>query len=138
MPSEVQFDQSVDCYFVHWTGALDREGLWGFMRGVVGEPWFHSGVNVLHDFRDATAAPQQIDVLKLAQNSRPVKKVFGDSGRVAFLVPEQEEEARVARTFAALVGGAGREYKVFIGWDEATGWLGLPDDYELPADHPSK
>ncbi len=137
MPWTVSFDETVDCYFVHWTGVLDREGLWGFMRSVVGEPWFHPGVNVLHDFRDATAAPHA-DVLKLAQNSQPVKKVFGDSGRVAILVPEQEEEARVARTFVVLVSGAGREYKVFIGWDKAKGWLGLPDDYELPADQQSK
>ena len=32
MPHKIAFDESVDCYFVHWTGALDREGLWGFMR----------------------------------------------------------------------------------------------------------
>lgn len=133
MPWTVSFDETVDCCFVRWTGALDLQGLWGYMRAVVGEPWYRPGLNVLHDFRDATAAPPATDVLQLAQNFRAVVPVFGNSGRVALIVPKVEDFP-IAQTFVGLAGGTGREFEVFTDLGEARMWLGLPDDYELPAD----
>ena len=109
------------------------EGLWSFVWGVVGEPWFHSGVNVLHDFREATAAPPQTGGRHLDQNFQLVKQVFGDSGRVAILVSKQEE-VQVAQTYVALAGGTGREFEVFTDLDRAKAWLGFASDYEVPAD----
>ena len=136
MPWSVSYNESVDCCFVHWTEALSFESLWGFMKDVVGESWFYPGVNVLHDFRGATAAPPQTDVRQLARNFQLVKPAFGDSGRVVILVPTQKE-VRVAQTYVALAGGTGREFAVFTDLDEAKAWLGLPADYELPADQPT-
>ena len=133
MPWTVSFDETVDCCFVRWACALDLEGLWSFVWGVVGEPWFHPGVNVLHDFREATAAQRQTDDRLFAQNFQLVKQVFGDRGRVAVLVPKQEE-VRVAQAYVALAGGTGREFEVFTDLDAAKEWLGFPSSYVLPAD----
>lgn len=135
MSWSVSYDDSVDCCFVHWAGALDLEELWSFIRGVVGESWFHPGVNVLHDFRDATAVPPRTDVRDFAQKVQLVKPAFGDSGRVAILVPKQDD-VRVAQTYVRIAGGTGREFKVFTDLDEAKVWLGLPADYSGPINQP--
>ena len=137
MAWSASYDESVDCCFVHWTGALDRNGLWSFVRDVAGESWFHPGVNVLHDFREAAAAPTKAEVREIAQIAQLVSNVFGDSGRVALLVPKQEE-VRVAQTYVKIASGTGREFKVFTDLGETKEWMGLPDDYELPANRPSE
>jgi hypothetical protein len=136
LPWSISFDETVDCCFVRWTGTLNLQGLWGFMRAVVGEPWYRPGLNVLHDFRDAAAAPLDTEVRQLGSAFQAVKPAFGDSGRVALLVPNPKD-LHLAQTYTSFTRGSGRVSEAFTDWNEARAWLGLGDDYVPPGDRPS-
>ena len=137
MSWSISFDETVECCFVRWTGDLNLKVLWAFMRAVVGQPWFRPGLNVLHDFRDATAAPLDTEVRRLGSAFQSIKPAFGDSGRVALLVPKPED-LHLTQTYTSLARGSGREFEAFTDWNDARTWLGLGDDYVPPGDRPSK
>ena len=130
MPHKIAIDESVDCFFVEWAGTVLAEELISYFSEIVRHPEFRSGMNSLHDFRDARVHQSQDDLDAIARSYAEVRPEFAD-GKFAVLVTSDLsfDAARVFLTLADLKPGLSGVYRDY---ELAKAWLGLPAAYVGP------
>ena len=132
MPYEIEFDESVNCYFVEWTGTIHLIDWQAFRKDIAGRPWFRPGLNGLHDHRRATLSLTRSEILDYATTQKLLKSAFG-AGRAANVMRDQKGVALVW-DFALVAGGGQRLIEGFTDYQAATAWLELPEGYVGPFD----
>ena len=132
MAIAIKFDESVGCYFVRWTGAITAEEYQSSYRIVFAKPWFKTGLNAIHDNRNAVMEFVRTDVLTKAHTYDMVASVFGE-GKGASLVSSVEDK-RLLETFVSASVKAKDMVKIFVNYDDARAWVGLPEDYPDPSE----
>ncbi len=130
MRKTIRFDHPVGCYFAMWTGRIHAEDVISFFGEIVRHPEFRSGMNGLHDCRDAVFDHSQEDLDAIARSYAEARPAIGD-GKVAVLVKAdlRFDAARVFLTLADLKPGL---MGVYRDYEQARAWLGLPVDYVGP------
>ncbi len=130
MAKTIRFDHSINCFFIRWTGRVHVEDVISYFHEIVRHTEFRSGMNALHDCRDAVVEQSQEDLDTIARSYTEVRPAFGD-GKVAVLVRSDLsfDAARVFLTLADLKPGL---MGVYRDYELARAWLGLPADYVGP------
>ncbi len=130
MRKTIRFDHPVGCYFAMWTGRVHAEDVISFFGEIVRHPEFRSGMNRLHDCRDAVFDLSQKEIDAIARSYAEARSAFGD-GKVAVLVRADLsfDAARIFLTLADLKPGLMGVYRDL---ELARAWLGLPEGYESP------
>lgn len=130
MPKAIRFDQPINCFFIRWLGQVHVEDMITYLREIVRHTEFRSGINALHDCRDAVVEQSQEDLDAIARRYTEVRPAFGD-GKVAALV-RSDLSFDAARLFLTLADLKPRLMGVYRDYEPARAWLGLPADYVDP------
>ncbi len=125
-----RFDEAVGCYFVRWTGTITAEEYRSYYRIVLDKPWFRTGLNAIHDARNAVNEFMQSDVLTMANTYDMVASMYGE-GKGAILVSSVEDKQLLGTFVGASVKAIGF-FEFFDNYDDARAWVGLPEDYSDP------
>ncbi len=132
MPHKIAVDETVNCFFVRWTGVVKAGELRSFFFNIARLPWFRPGLNCLTDMRQADFRVSQSEAWAVADMRRLVGEMFG-TGRVACVVGDQRTHNLVC-AFDAVTSSPERPSDIFRDSETAKAWLGLPADYVGPFD----
>ncbi len=132
MPHKISVDELVGCFFVEWTGTVTTQELGSFFRDIASLPSFRSGLNGLHDMRQAHIRASESEMLSIGRTQTMVDTMFG-AGRDAGVTRDKETHALLS-SLVFIASTEERPARAFISYEDAKEWLGLPTDYKSPFD----
>ena len=134
MPHRTTIDESVDCYFIEWSGTVEADEWQAWFREIANFPWFRKGLNGLHDLRHAQIRLGRSKSWMVADILQKTNSMFG-AGRVVHLVADQMNYA-LLQSYFSVTNTPERTRKVFTSYEDAKAWLGLPTNYVGSLDRP--
>ena len=130
MPHRTTFDESADCFFIKWVGTIEADEWHAWFDEMAGLPWFRPGLNGFHDLRQAHINLGRAKSWMVADILQKTKLMFGE-GRVAHLVADHVNYS-LLQSYFSVTSAPERPRKIFMSYDDAKSWLGLPADYVDP------
>ncbi len=124
MAYQYRIDAELGCIFTKWRGDATPAENEAFFRDIEGAPDFRSGLNRLHDFRDANITYFDAEVRNVISDDTSAGAIHGVR-KVAMLVSSGMAFG-IARMYQTLSNDPNQEFWPFRGPQDAMSWLGLP------------
>ncbi len=104
------------------TGEIDVNRSKEIVRLLAIAASFHADHNILLDLRETTIKEESMrDVLEVALEIARYKSAF--KGKLANLLPDDEQRLSMARRLKVLMHIEGFQYEIFTSFEEAVEWL---------------
>lgn len=127
-----RIDGEFGCIFAKWRGVVTLVDNEAFFHDVEGAPDFRSGLNRLHDFRDARFTYSAAEVRNVIRDDTSAGENHGFR-KVAMLV-SSDLGFGIARMYQTLSNDPNQEFWPFRDLQAALTWLDLPPGLGDPFD----
>jgi hypothetical protein len=122
VPSRVRIYDLKEFMRFDETGVLDVERSKTLIRQLAAAATFHGTDNILLDLRATTlSAGTMSDILEVAGEFARYESAF--KGKIAHVIPDDEERMAIARCLKSLLTMDPRRYGIFRSFEEAIDWL---------------
>ncbi len=123
MSLELKIYKVKDFIRLNESGMIDFDRSMQIIRSLAMTASFYSGHNILVDMRETTLTGEidMTTVLRLALETARYGSTL--KGKIANVVPNDEQRLSIARQFKASLHLQGFEYEIFTNFEDAINWL---------------
>ena len=122
MPSDMQINEDQRTILIKVTEDLNTNRICKLIDQIALSIKLYHGCSILVDIRDNTFQSGMTELLEAAATC--AKRLAGYQHKMAILIPDTEEQVKMARIFKTCMDVKGFNFQDFINYDDAMEWLG--------------